>query len=383
MKRLFTLLPWWILSFSLARADEFEKYRVHIERLNYSPRVVAIGDLHGDLRAARKTLELAGAVDAKGNWVGQHLVVVQTGDLIDRGDHDLGLLNYFAKLEEEAKYHDSLLILINGNHEFMNLQHQFDYASKRATTQFNPTYSNDLESLKYLWDVMFPMPYNPVLGRTAHLEAWDDLELGLPRAFGSLGHPNYTNLTPRTVAFSPGSVHFTHFAQRTFFAIVGDTVFVHGGITLKALDYGLDRLQKEIQNWLFSDRDLSSWLLNHRQNEAPLFLNGEDSPIWSRVYGLLPPDPIPPHQVTITHLDVCSDLQTVLERLSVKRMVIGHTIQPNHQITSACAERVWRIDVGMSHGFVAPSPQYQVLNIQGEEIEVLSRRGSKPTQTEL
>src|ERR1700733_10552472 len=43
-------------------------------------RIVAIGDLHGDLDHTRRALRLAGAIDAGDRWTGGHLVVVQTGD---------------------------------------------------------------------------------------------------------------------------------------------------------------------------------------------------------------------------------------------------------------------------------------------------------------
>ena len=51
-------------------------------------RIVAVGDLHGDLAATRAVLRLAGAIDDKDHWVGGELVLVQTGDEIDRGDDD-------------------------------------------------------------------------------------------------------------------------------------------------------------------------------------------------------------------------------------------------------------------------------------------------------
>src|SRR5262245_15699758 len=38
-------------------------------------RTVAIGDLHGDLDAARRALRLAGAIDANDKWIGGKLVV--------------------------------------------------------------------------------------------------------------------------------------------------------------------------------------------------------------------------------------------------------------------------------------------------------------------
>src|SRR5436309_2323981 len=43
-------------------------------------RLVAIGDLHGDLDHTRRVLRLAGAVDDHDRWIGGRLVLVQTGD---------------------------------------------------------------------------------------------------------------------------------------------------------------------------------------------------------------------------------------------------------------------------------------------------------------
>src|SRR5690349_5661303 len=56
-------------------------------------RVVAIGDLHGDLAAARSALRAAGAIDQADRWIGGKLVVVQTGDVLDRGDDEQAILD--------------------------------------------------------------------------------------------------------------------------------------------------------------------------------------------------------------------------------------------------------------------------------------------------
>jgi Calcineurin-like phosphoesterase len=55
--------------------------RPHIE---YSTRIVAVGDLHGDIGNAQKVLEMARVVDSDGMWSGEVDVFVQTGDIIDR-----------------------------------------------------------------------------------------------------------------------------------------------------------------------------------------------------------------------------------------------------------------------------------------------------------
>src|SRR4051812_8948477 len=66
-------------------------------------RLVAIGDLHGDLDATRAVLRLAGAIGDGDRWIGGKLVVVQTGDQLDRGDGERAILDLFDRLEGEAR----------------------------------------------------------------------------------------------------------------------------------------------------------------------------------------------------------------------------------------------------------------------------------------
>lgn len=50
----------------------------------FERKIVAVGDLHGDLGNARKVLQFAGVTDEDGNWKGDIDFFVQTGDIIDR-----------------------------------------------------------------------------------------------------------------------------------------------------------------------------------------------------------------------------------------------------------------------------------------------------------
>jgi hypothetical protein len=54
------------------------------DRIERSTRIIAVGDLHGDIGNAQKVLEMARVVDSNGNWSGEVDVFVQTGDIIDR-----------------------------------------------------------------------------------------------------------------------------------------------------------------------------------------------------------------------------------------------------------------------------------------------------------
>ena len=57
---------------------------VHAVPGQYTRRIVAVGDLHGDMQNAKTVLKMAGVVDAEGNWSGHVDFFVQTGDIIDR-----------------------------------------------------------------------------------------------------------------------------------------------------------------------------------------------------------------------------------------------------------------------------------------------------------
>ena len=60
-------------------------------------RVVAIGDVHGDLAAGLAALRSAALIDASGHWSGGDTVMVQVGDLLDRGDGEAELMDLFER----------------------------------------------------------------------------------------------------------------------------------------------------------------------------------------------------------------------------------------------------------------------------------------------
>ena len=65
-------------------------------------RLVAIGDVHGDFMQTMKALELAKVMDATGHWIGGTTVLVQVGDILDRGDSELAIMRKFRALAKEA-----------------------------------------------------------------------------------------------------------------------------------------------------------------------------------------------------------------------------------------------------------------------------------------
>jgi hypothetical protein len=271
-------------------------------------RLVAIGDLHGDLAAARAALRLAGAIDRKDQWVGKALVVVQTGDRIDRGDDDRAILDLFDALRSKSKAQGGAVHALNGNHETMNVELDFRYVTPGSNTPFA------------------------------------DLAGALPKELGERVEPS---LRGRAAAFSPGGVYARRLAEQNTIAVVGDTVFVHGGLLPEHVRYDVGRINAEISAWMRGE-----------SSSVPAVVRDQNAPIWTRAYG----------EGSLAGA-VCQAARGALEALKVRRMVIGHTVQ-KAGISSACDERIWRIDVGLS-AFYGTS-KVEVLEIQGERVRVLA-----------
>ena len=99
-------------------------------------RLVAIGDFHGDLGGARAALRAAGAIDEADKWIGGDLVVVQTGDVLDRGDDESKILALLERLATDAKATGGAVIQLNGNHELMNAAGDFRYVTPGGARDF-------------------------------------------------------------------------------------------------------------------------------------------------------------------------------------------------------------------------------------------------------
>lgn len=92
-------------------------------------RIIAMGDLHADLPMAIANLRLAGLLDAAGAWSGGDAILVQTGDITDRGPDSKELIELMQRLSREAPADGGLVLPLLGNHEAMNLLGDWRYVS--------------------------------------------------------------------------------------------------------------------------------------------------------------------------------------------------------------------------------------------------------------
>ena len=81
-------------------------------------------------------LQTAGLVDDKLRWTGGTTVYVQTGDVFDRGPKVRETLDLLIRLEDEAKRTGGRVEFLLGNHEAMNLLHEFRDGSAAAYAEF-------------------------------------------------------------------------------------------------------------------------------------------------------------------------------------------------------------------------------------------------------
>jgi hypothetical protein len=273
-------------------------------RFPAAPRIVAFGDVHGDLDATRRALRLAGAIDENDRWIGGDLVVVQTGDQLDRGDDERAILRLFHRLTAEAAAAGGAFHPLNGNHELMN----------------------SLLDLRYITDGGFA-DFSDV-GVAAHgadpmLSEYDAAQRG------------------RVAAFRPGGEYALLLAERNTIVMVGDNVFVHGGVLPHHAAHGIEAINREIRAWL--------------RGEGPQpqpWVRGADSPIWTRLYSSQPGD------------EACATVREVLAVLGGRRMIVGHTVH-RQGVTSYCDGRIWAIDVGLAAYYRGPM---EVLEIRGDEL---------------
>src|SRR5687767_8705865 len=65
-------------------------------------RIVAVGDVHGAYDRFVAVLRQAGLIDARQRWSGGRAILVQTGDVLDRGPDSRRVLDLLRRLEGEA-----------------------------------------------------------------------------------------------------------------------------------------------------------------------------------------------------------------------------------------------------------------------------------------
>eukprot|EP00984_Skeletonema_dohrnii_P001140 scaffold354_cov81-Skeletonema_dohrnii-CCMP3373.AAC.6 len=331
-------------------------------------RIVAFGDVHGDITALRAFLVTAGILDPESSieepvWCGGTTICVQTGDVLDRGDDELACFRLLATLARQAHEAGGQLLLLYGNHESLNAAGLFQYANPGGNVEFERTIGARID-------------YNYGSNR------WRLQFAG--------------NQPSRWASFEPGGLLSENMLGNMLVTcVVGRTVFVHAGLMASHLSPGnsinegqkmyggVTRLNQQARDWIVTAHhgDNNNWgeyntveeVISAAQNRAKVASKtmpdclgggiGASSPVWMRDYSkpndAEPSEPLAKQKIRAALAEAGSDVQ---------RMVMGHT--PQYKINSALDSMAWRIDVGASQGVMGGTPEVlEIIHMGGDNDE--------------
>ncbi|KAG0165199.1 hypothetical protein DFQ28_009105 [Apophysomyces sp. BC1034] len=187
-------------------------------------RIVAMGDLHGDLKNTLTILRFANLVDADGHWAGNDTIFVQTGDVLDRGLDTIKLYDLIQQLREEAEEAGGKVIPLFGNHEIQNLKGDWRYVNPKEVETFG-------------------------------------------------------GMDERIKAFRPDGFIGSYLMPLNMTTKVGRTVFCHGGIHPDFARNGLDWINDQ------THEELLRYIESHGHQD-PHGVFGGNGPTWYRGYAL-------------------------------------------------------------------------------------------------
>lgn len=333
-----------------------------------APRIVAVGDVHGAFPQLVTILQRTKLVDDKLQWTGGSTVLVQTGDLLDRGDRTRECLDLLMELERQALQQNGRVIPLLGNHEAMNMMGDLRYVSAGEYRSFATEQSEKAREQAYLDYRKFLTARSK---RRRQPVPPDDEE---SRQKWMNEHP--AGFLEHSDAFGPRGVYGRWFRKHDTVAQVGDIIFLHGGLSPKLKIKNVNEINDRVRSELALFDSLRDFLADRKiiwrymrleeiirevQEEANsgaiendpdaiqriqqllgfqkwlLYLS--DGPLWYRGYSQEPEDQLQP------------EVDAMLQRLKAHYIVVAHSPTTSRQIMVRGGARVFLIDTGMLQGY--------------------------------
>ncbi|MGH9862686.1 MAG: metallophosphoesterase [Candidatus Acidiferrales bacterium] len=206
-------------------------------------RVVAAGDVHGDFNAFVGILQQADLIDAEQHWTGGTAILVQTGDLLDRGTQGRQVMDLLMALEEQAPKDGGRVIVLLGNHEVMNLTGDLRYVPPEEYANYAEANSAERRAAAY-------KDYQE-LGRSRAQALGQQEPVFSPESEKAWMDQHPLGFLEQREAFAPEGKYGRWLRADAAVARVGTTIFLHGGIspalgnvTVEALN---TRIQEEVK----------------------------------------------------------------------------------------------------------------------------------------
>lgn len=306
------------------------------------PRIIAVGDLHGDFQAWSTIARAAGITDARGHWNGGKTTLVQLGDIVDRQPDSLRIIRNLQQLQKEAPRKGGRVVVVLGNHEAMNLLGDFRYTTpgeyaafvdEQSVARRDRVYELNRAAIEAAFRAR-----DPKLAPDAIRQQW--------MAQTPLGWVEHK------LAWQPSGELGKWAVRNPAVVKVGTTLFVHGGLSAEYAALGIDEVNRRVAAAMAAADDSPTSVLT-----APL------GPLWYRGLAGRDPDAEALRPNVAQRPTIEQELTAILAATGAKRIVIGHTPILSG-IAIANEGRLARIDTGISRYYGGPLSWLEIVGDQ-------------------
>ena len=355
------------------------------------PRIIVIGDIHGDFDKLIDCLILSKCIKLKNEnyklpndnskrnndiifnfiqnlvWTGGNTYVVQLGDQVDRirptnwdqnnvplgstnNDEGSSLHTFYLLwyLNSLAKKHNGRVISILGNHEFMNIDGDFRYVSPQEFLEYHNAF------YKFYTATLHP--------ENEDHQLIDQIKEEIQRLQNT---PK--GYQERRIAWHPNGIiaNFLGFNYKVCIQI-GKWLFVHAGLTPNLVqNQSICRVNNSISRYLLNYRSSNKEQIPEYIEDCAMYkrivnCSGDNSPVWNRDFGDNDNDERENKKLYGKYKFLIDEYnksnRNYLDKYKMpdaEYLAIGHTPQfhDGKGINSICGGNIWRCDVGMSRAF--------------------------------
>jgi hypothetical protein len=282
-----------------------------------APRIIVIGDVHGDVERLVKTVKSLGLFSNTLDWIAEpkNTIVIQLGDQIDSLSRNnesskekeqwenlpdvevLALMDRLDWIAQTASGGTGRVLSLLGNHEIMNTLGLFDYVSLNSMNK--------------------------------------------------LGGPNN-----RAVLFSPGNQFAQILSRRNIVTRIGPFLFCHGGLLPQHLDFvqgDFNKINVAMQKYLRGNEVLTP---DEQYIVRDIIFHNTDGIVWLRKYVELLQNQ--PNILEIMVDSVCKKTETLV-------LFVGHNTM--NEITRVANGKLYFTDAGFSRAYSLHDNYVEVIEI--------------------
>lgn len=261
------------------------------------PRVVIIGDLNAQHELLHRYLVGLKLMKKSGAWCGGKTVLVQMGDIPNRGGSARAAMDLMIRLRLEAREAGGEIYWLLGNHEVMTVLGNEAYVSADEYMEFANGDQIDRfynARTRFMYELLgSPEVAQYVQPFGGRVRAWEEANAPGQEAFRA--------------AMCPAGWYGAYISTLPVAFKLGSLLFVHGGLSPSWAELGLQGLQDEAERCWAAAPQFYQQLNPHGLFRDPL------GPLWHRAY------------CVANAQIVKDDLRAALDQVGARQMLVGHT----------------------------------------------------------